>query len=97
MLDAIDHQTGDVDLAVCVVRIAFPVSTKQGWSRSGNLEESLNHPSAAQIAHQQVAFGIDVWLNVMSHLPRIVAKAYLAADKPDIERIAWDAARGACY
>jgi len=37
-------------------------------------------PSVAQIAHQQVAFGIDVWPNVMSYLPRIVAKAYPAVE-----------------
>src|ERR1700719_641703 len=80
LLDAIDHQTGDVDLAVCVVGIAFAISTKQGRARSGNLEESLNHPSVAQIAHQQVACGIDVWPDVMSHLRRIVANAYPAVE-----------------
>src|SRR5215831_2817205 len=72
---AIDHQSGDVDLAIGVVRIAFAISGKQRRAYPGNLEKVLDHSRFAQIVHQQVTLGIDVGRDVMGYLPRVVAQA----------------------
>src|SRR6516164_1769726 len=72
---AIDHQSGDVDLAIDVVRIAFAISGKQRRAYPGNLEKVLDHSRFAQIVHQQVTLGIDVGRDVMGYLPRVVAQA----------------------
>jgi hypothetical protein len=78
--DAIDDQSGDVDLTVCTVRIAFAIPAEQCRARSGNLEKVLSHVRFAQIAHHPVTLGIDVRHEVMGHLPRVVAQAYPAVE-----------------
>src|SRR5450631_3967669 len=51
-LDTINDQIGDVDFSVRVIGIAFSISTEQRRTRSGNLEECLDHSHLAQIVHQ---------------------------------------------
>ena len=80
-LDAIDDKTGDVDFSVRVIRIAFAISAEQCRAGSGNLEQSLDHSRLLQIAHQQVAIGVDVGSDMVGDLSCIVAQTY-----PTIER-----------
>src|ERR1700735_1172737 len=42
-LGTINDQSGDIDFAVRIIRIAFSISTEQCRTRSGNLEECLDH------------------------------------------------------
>src|SRR5216684_4664430 len=72
-LDAVDDKTGDVDFSVCIIGITFAIPGEKGRSHSGNLEEGVDHFRSAQITHQQVAFGIGIWSDVVGDLPCIVA------------------------
>ncbi len=72
-LHPINDEIGNVYFAVRIVRIAFAISAEQCRARSRNLEESFDHSCLAQIAHQQVALGVDVGRDVMGYLPRIVS------------------------
>src|SRR3981189_948702 len=74
-LGAVDDKTGDVDFSIGIIWITFAIPGEYGRSYSGNLEERFDHSCLAQIAHQQVALGIDVWSDVMGDLPRIMAQA----------------------
>ena len=50
--DAIDNQSGDIDLSIRIVRIALAVSAEQRRSDARNLEEILNHSRIAQIVQR---------------------------------------------
>ncbi len=49
--------------------IAFAISAEQCRASSGNLEQSLDHSRLSQVAHQQVAIGIDVGPDMVGACP----------------------------
>ena len=74
-LRSIKDEASNIDFSVRVVRIAFAVPSEERRSYARNLKECFDHSRLAQIMHQKITFGVDIWSDVMCDLPRVVAQA----------------------
>ena len=71
----VKDEASKVDFSVRVVGIAFTVPSKERRPYARNLEERFDHSRHAQIMHQKITFGVNIWSNVMCDLPCVVTEA----------------------
>ena len=70
----------NVDFTIGIIGIAFSISAEQRRAGSGNLEKGLDHLGVSQIAHQQIALGVNVGPDV-GDLPGVMAQADTAVER----------------